>query len=531
MYLSKLSVSRRLQFAFGIILAILAIVAGIAMLKVHTIESALRANGEEHARIQRFAINFRGSAHDRAIAIRDYALATTDEQRRKEAEAIEQLARFYAESDAPLQALIAKSADAAELQKLYGAIKDIEAQATASTQAVTAAVNQGDQATAHSLLWSRAKPQYVQWLASINRLIEFEEARLQALNTVAMQEAAGFRTVMFTALGLSLLVGVALAAVISRNIVGQLGAEPAQLGQAAERVAAGDLSPVPGAAQAPAGSVLASLGSMQQALARVVGQVRTASDTIATGSVQIATGNLDLSQRTETQASSLQQTAATMDELGTTVRHNADSAAQANELARSASAVAVQGGEVVGRVVTTMQGINDSSRKIGDIIGVIDAIAFQTNILALNAAVEAARAGEQGRGFAVVASEVRSLAQRSAGAAKEIKTLINRSVEQVEQGTVLVDDAGKTMGEIVSAIQRVSGIVAEISSASEAQSAGVRQVGQAVSHMDQSTQQNAALVEQSAAAAESLKMQAHELVQAVAVFKLAGSGTPHLEKT
>ena len=204
------------------------------------------------------------------------------------------------------------------------------------------------------------------------------------------------------------------------------------------------------------------------------------------------------------------------------MRNNTDSARQANELAQGASMIAAQGGEVVGRVVTTMQGISDSSRKIGDIIGVIDGIAFQTNILALNAAVEAARAGEQGRGFAVVAGEVRSLAQRSADAAKEIKSLIGRSVEQVEQGTVLVDQAGQTMGEIVGAIQRVSDIVAEISSASQAQSSGISQVGNAVGQMDQATQQNAALVEESAAAAESLQGQAQQLVQAVAVFKLAG---------
>jgi methyl-accepting chemotaxis protein len=252
-----------------------------------------------------------------------------------------------------------------------------------------------------------------------------------------------------------------------------------------------------------------------------VGTVRGNAESVATASAQIAQGNQDLSGRTEQQASALQQTAATMEQLGTTVRHNADSAQQANRLAQGASSVAVQGGEVVGKVVSTMQAISDSSRKIGDIIGVIDGIAFQTNILALNAAVEAARAGEQGRGFAVVASEVRSLAQRSADAAKEIKALIGRSVEQVEQGTALVDQAGKTMNDIVGSIQRVSDIVAEIDSASVEQSSGISQVGQAVTQMDQSTQQNAALVEQSAAAAESLRAKAQQLVQLVAVFKLA----------
>ncbi|MFN6997344.1 MAG: MCP four helix bundle domain-containing protein, partial [Aquincola tertiaricarbonis] len=346
MRLSTLSVSQRLQLAFAVILVILSIVAGVAMVKVRTIERALSANGQEHTRIQRFAINFRGSAHDRAIAIRDHVLASNAESRQKEVAAIDELARFYAASDAPLQALINGSDDRAELQRLYAAIQQIEAEAVASTRAVIAAVDRGDATEAQVLLWSRAKPQYVQWLAAINRLIEFEEARVQALNAVAMEQASGFRAVMLGALGLALVAGIALAASISRHIVRQLGAEPAALGQVAERVAAGDLSPVPGAAQAQAGSVLASLGAMQQALARVVGQVRQASDSIATGSVQIATGNLDLSQRTETQASSLQQTAATMDQLGSTVRNNADSAGQANRLAQSASSVAVQGGEV-----------------------------------------------------------------------------------------------------------------------------------------------------------------------------------------
>jgi methyl-accepting chemotaxis protein len=278
---------------------------------------------------------------------------------------------------------------------------------------------------------------------------------------------------------------------------------------------------VRGAGQAPAGSVLASLGAMQVSLARIVSDVRNASESIATGSAQIAMGNADLSQRTEEQASALQQAAATMDQLGTTVRNNADNANQANHLAAGASEVATKGGAVVNRVVGTMKDINDSSKRIADIIGVIDGIAFQTNILALNAAVEAARAGEQGRGFAVVAGEVRSLAQRSAVAAKEIKGLITSSVEQVENGTELVDEAGRTMGEIVRAIKRVSDIVAEISSASAEQSSGVSQVGQAVSQIDQVTQQNAALVEESAAAAESLKQQAQRMVGAVAVFKLS----------
>jgi methyl-accepting chemotaxis protein len=269
------------------------------------------------------------------------------------------------------------------------------------------------------------------------------------------------------------------------------------------------------------GDMLRSLAQMQTSLSQTVSQVRGNAESVATASAQIAQGNADLSQRTEEQASALQQTAATMEELGTTVRQNADNAQQANQLAQGASAVAIKGGEVVSQVVDTMKGISDSSKKIADIISVIDGIAFQTNILALNAAVEAARAGEQGRGFAVVAGEVRTLAQRSAEAAKEIKSLITASVERVDQGTSLVDQAGKTMEEVVASIRRVTDIVGEISSASVEQSAGVGQVGEAIGQMDQATQQNAALVEQSAAAAESLKGQAGSLVNTVSVFKLA----------
>ncbi|TDP74032.1 methyl-accepting chemotaxis protein [Roseateles toxinivorans] len=270
--------------------------------------------------------------------------------------------------------------------------------------------------------------------------------------------------------------------------------------------------------------LLQAMARMQSSFAGIVREVKGNADRVASASAQIADGNQDLSSRTEQQASSLQQTAATMDELGATVRNNADNAQQANQLALGAASIAVKGGTVVGQVVETMKGINDSSRKIADIIGVIDGIAFQTNILALNAAVEAARAGEQGRGFAVVAGEVRSLAQRSAAAAREIKALIGASVERVEQGSTLVDQAGQTMSEIVSAIQRVNDIVAEISSASAEQSSGVNQVGKAVTSMEQATQQNAALVEQSAAAAEGLRQQADELVRAVAAFRLSAPG-------
>jgi methyl-accepting chemotaxis protein len=326
----------------------------------------------------------------------------------------------------------------------------------------------------------------------------------------------GRAQLVLTAAVIALLVGS--SALLAHRLRRRVGESQA----VAERVRDGNLAePVVDRVRDEFSPLMAALRDMQQSLGEVVHRVRQSADSVATASSQIAQGNQDLSNRTETQASALQETSASMEQLGATTRHNADHAGQARYLADGAAKVARDGGQAVNEVVATMGAIEESSRRISDIIGVIDGIAFQTNILALNAAVEAARAGEQGRGFAVVAGEVRNLAQRSADAAREIKALINTSVERVEQGTSLVDRAGQTMGEVVQAIQRVSEIVREISSASAEQHAGVAQVGSAVTQMDQTTQQNAALVEESASAAESLRQQAEQLVQAVALFRLA----------
>jgi methyl-accepting chemotaxis protein-1 (serine sensor receptor) len=377
-----------------------------------------------------------------------------------------------------------------------------------------------DNEAAKALLEGEGRKSYTSAIDKIQQLVDLNQKGGVDSAAAAESGYASARVLLLGSAALALFIAVACAWLLIRSITRPLK----EALDVAEGVAHGDLTGhIAVRSSDETGLLMGALQRMQASLVASVRSVRQSAEGVATASAEIAQGNQDLSSRTESQASALEQTAASMEELSSQVQHNADNAQQANQLAASASTVAVRGGEVVGRVVETMKQINDSSKKISDIISVIDGIAFQTNILALNAAVEAARAGEQGRGFAVVASEVRSLAGRSAEAAREIKSLINASVERVEQGTALVDEAGATMGEVVSSIRRVTDLMGEISSASKEQSLGVAQVGEAVTQMDQATQQNAALVEQMAAAAGSLRAQAGELVGTVAVFKLDGN--------
>jgi methyl-accepting chemotaxis protein len=338
--------------------------------------------------------------------------------------------------------------------------------------------------------------------------------------------AASFFVFMVVLCAIAIVVGMIAAWRISRGLLRELGGEPSYAADIVGSIAAGNLAVVIDTKAGDRGSLLHAMRIMRDSLVDIIGQVRAGSKTIAQASAEIAAGNLDLSGRTEQQAGTLEETASSMEELTGTVKKNAEHARQANQLALSASQVAVKGGDVVAEVVTTMTSINDSSKRIVDIIGVIDGIAFQTNILALNAAVEAARAGEQGRGFAVVASEVRSLAQRSAAAAKEIKTLIGDSVDKIDTGTKLVNEAGATMLDIVDSVKRVTDIMSEISTASAEQTSGIEQVNVAIGTMDAVTQQNAALVEQAAAAADALETQAANLARVVGVFRLEEDDLP-----
>jgi methyl-accepting chemotaxis protein len=517
MQLSDMKISTRLTLGFAVMCLLIGLVGTVAIVRVKGI-------GGEFDSVMK-------DRYPKVAALNDIALANAANAR-----ALRDLvmADDAAAQKPPLEELAANSKTINDrFKRLTETVVTAEgkthlANATAARAAyaaprdkVRSLVQAGDKAGAATALRSELHPAQLKYQQALDDFITFEEDKMSTAVGTVDSTIAGTTTLVLALLAAALALGCGLAWSIIRATTRPLALAVG----VARKVANGELNQqFSHHGSSETAQLLSALHDMQTSLVDVVSRVRQNSESVATASAQIAGGNTDLSNRTEEQASALQQTAASMEEITATVGRNAESAKQANQLAMGASEVASRGGAVVGQVVETMKGINDSSKKIADIISVIDGIAFQTNILALNAAVEAARAGEQGRGFAVVASEVRSLASRSSDASKEIRSLITASVERVEQGTALVDQAGHTMAEIVSAIGRVTDIMGEISAASTEQSTGIAQVSEAVVHMDKATQQNAALVEESAAAAESLKVQARQLVEAVAVFQLAQGG-------
>jgi methyl-accepting chemotaxis protein len=512
-FFSNLRIGTRLALGFGLVLALTVIASTVALVSAKKNAEATRQMMESPLAKERlisdwYVLTYSAIARTAMIArTTDASLPVTF------ADVISDSVKKGSETMAKVEALLVTE----EEKATFKSIVELRAKYQAAKDAVQKAKAGGNAQETETVFKDVFLPAAKAYESRVLSLLALERQAIDEMSrAIDAANASGFN-LRFLMAALTLLVGGACSFLIGRSITRPLG----QAVKVAETVASGDLGArIEVQSRDETGQLMHALKNMNESLARVVGQVRAGTDTIATASGQIAAGNHDLSSRTEEQASSLEETAASMEELTSTVKQNADNARQANQLALSASEVAVKGGSVVSQVVDTMGSINASSRKIVDIIGVIDGIAFQTNILALNAAVEAARAGEQGRGFAVVASEVRNLAQRSAAAAKEIKALIGDSVDKVEEGSKQVAEAGRTMEEIVDSVKRVTDIMGEITAASHEQTQGIEQVNQAISQMDQVTQQNAALVEEASAAAQSMQEQAASLVEAVGVFKL-----------
>ncbi len=509
-----MKVGTRMGLGFAAVLALLLVISAISLMTLTSVRSQLATVVGEDAERLRQSMDMRDLARYQALTLRDVVMQDDPAFKKKELALMKKARSDY---DTIASALTARASEA-EVKAALDAAAVALTKIKAPVEKALDRSMSDDVPGASEVVREEVRPAQLAHVDAISRLVSAVEEASKRRSAEAAQRSQNALGLIVALAAAALLSGAAIAWLIQRSITRPL----ARALELAEAVAAGDLSrEVTIDSTDEIGRLLQALRTATGNLGRMLHEVRSNAESVSTASAEIAQGNLDLSQRTEEQASALQQTAATMEQLGATVRNNAGNAKQANDLAHDASDLAVRGGLVVGQVVDKMKGISESSRRISDIIGTIDAIAFQTNILALNAAVEAARAGEQGRGFAVVAGEVRILAKRSADAAKEIKSLIGASVERVEQGTALVDRAGTAMTEVVASIKRVSEIVAEISAASTEQSSGIQQVGDAVGQMDLVTQQNAALVEESAAGAESLKGQAQQLVQAVAVFKLA----------
>ena len=515
----RISIGQRLSLGFGVVLVILMAVAGLGVNRLASVQATLRSITQINNQETLHANDMEAALGDLATSIRELVLLSDGTEIRDAAQRIKAAGASYDLSQTRLASAFAADAESSQEERdLMTAITQARSSAVPALDKVIALGLDNKDEEATKVLMGELKPLQAKWQKALAQLAALEERESQEAATAA---EASYNRALELLLGLTcaaVLLGLIAAWTITRSVTLPI----ARAVEVARTVAGGDLtSVIDASAGDETGTLLKALQAMNSSLSVVVNTVRSGSDSIATGSSQIATGNADLGQRTEEQASNLQQTAASMEQLSSTVRNNSDSARAASTMAASASDAAARGGELVSRVVVTMGEINASSKKIGDIIGVIDGIAFQTNILALNAAVEAARAGEQGRGFAVVASEVRSLAKRSADAAKDIKSLVGSSLEKAEAGTKLVGDAGAMMSDIMNQVHQVAGLISEISASTIEQTTGIGQVSDAVTQLDQVTQQNAALVEESAAAAESLSHQAALMVEAVSVFKTA----------
>ena len=512
----SMKVGTRLALGFGLVLALMAGIAGLGIYNMQRIHARLEKVVQLNVAKLTYVQDMSEAVHIVARVTRTIVLLSDEAAMQRE---MPKLLAARAQYDKAQAALIALPATQ-EGKAIRARIDALRQEARPLTDQVLQLAMQHKDEEATALLMQKSGPVTQRWQDAMDEDVKLQRAHNAADAEAATAAYASARTLMLVLSALALVAGVAAATLIARRLLGQLGGEPDVATEIAGRIAAGDLTVQVETRHDDEASMMKAMSMMRDSLLRIVSEVRQGTETINTAATEIAAGNLDLSSRTEQQASALEETASSMEELTSAVRENGSSARQANELAAAATAVAQQGGAVVGQVVQTMGSISDSSRKISDIIGVIDGIAFQTNILALNAAVEAARAGEQGRGFAVVAQEVRQLAQRSAAAAKEIKDLIVSSVEQVDQGSALVARAGDTMQEVVASVQRVAHIMRDITAAGDEQSAGIEQINRAVSEMDTVTQQNAALVEEAASAADQLKQQAAHLDKLVGVFKL-----------